>query len=184
MSSPVSERRFARGRAYVRFVGELVRLHPSLFSVAILGATIYAVGTVASSEVVRWIIGNIVVPRFDEGGVSTGTVVAGCALVIGVGVVRSGGVVLRRWYAGRFEWRVAQTLTDRVNDRLVHQPVSWHRRQSDGQLLARAGVDIDTTVSALAPIPFAIGTVVLVFVSATWLLTSTSGTGMRASRWW
>jgi ATP-binding cassette, subfamily B, bacterial len=79
-------------------------------------------------------------------------------------------VVIRRSFAGMAQWRVAETLANRVSARFVRQPVSWHRRQSDGQLVARAGVDVDTSIAAMAPIPFATSTVLMVIVAAIWLL--------------
>ncbi len=66
-------------------------------------------------------------------------------------------------------WRVAKTYSDQVVDKLVTQPVSWHRRHADGDLVARAGVDTETTVNVLAPIPFASSTIVMIVVSTTWL---------------
>jgi ATP-binding cassette subfamily B protein len=100
--------------------------------------------------------------------------------VIGIGLVRSAGVVVRRFFAGMTQWRVGQTLSERVADRLVRQPVSWHRRQHDGQLLARAGVDVDTTVAALAPIPFATSTLLMVVVASAWLLVTDAVMGVVA----
>jgi ATP-binding cassette subfamily B protein len=66
-------------------------------------------------------------------------------------------------------WRVAQTYTNQVLDKLVTQPLGWHRRHADGDLVARAGVDTEATVSVIAPIPFAASTVVMIFVSTIWL---------------
>jgi ATP-binding cassette subfamily B protein len=167
-------RRFVRGRRYLAFVLELVRLHRVLFAVAVLGASVFAICTVASSIAVQWVIDNVIVPRFPDGGgageVAMSTVVTGCLLIIGIGVLRAAGVVVRRAFAGMSQWRVAETLANRVSNRLVRQPISWHRRQSDGELVARAGVDIDTTVAAMAPIPFATSTVVMVVVATIWLL--------------
>ncbi|MAT03687.1 MAG: ABC transporter permease [Acidimicrobiaceae bacterium] len=160
----------SRARRYTRFVRELVGLHPKLFVTAVAGAFVFALFTVASSMVIEWVIDEVVLPAFEADGVATRTVVIGCALIIGVGIVRATGVVIRRSFAGMTQWRVAETLSNRVSDRFVRQPASWHRRQSDGQLVARAGVDVETTISALAPIPFAAGTVLLVFVSAGYLL--------------
>jgi ABC-type multidrug transport system fused ATPase/permease subunit len=91
-------------------------------------------------------------------------------LIIGVGVLRAIGVVIRRSFAGITQWRIAQGLGDDVVDQLVDQPASWHQRQSDGQLVARGGVDIDTTVGVMAPIPFATSVLLLIVVSAVWLL--------------
>ncbi len=67
---------------------------------------------------------------------------------------------------------MAGTLGKGVVDRLVRQPISWHQRRPDGDLVARAGVDTDAAISVLAPIPFATGTVLLIVVSAVWLLTT------------
>ena len=160
----------SRARRYARFVRELVGLHPKLFAAAVAGAFVFALFTVASSMAIEWVIDEVVLPAFEPGGVSRSTLVAGCALIIGVGVVRATGVVMRRSFAGMTQWRVAETLSDRVSERFIRQPASWHRRQSDGQLVARAGVDVETSISALAPIPFACGTVLLIFVSAAYLL--------------
>jgi ATP-binding cassette subfamily B protein len=165
-----SERRMVRMRRYARFIRSIVGLHPKLFAVAVSGAFLFALLTVASSIAVRWVIDNVVVPRFDEGSVATSTVVTGCALIVGIGVFRAVGVVFRRVFAGMTQWRIAQSLTSDVADRLVEQPASWHERQSDGELVARAGVDVDTTIQVMAPLPFAASTVLMIVVAAGWLL--------------
>ena len=86
----------------------------------------------------------------------------------------------RRVFAGKTQWRVAGTLGEQVTDRLVGQPISWHQRRPDGDLVARAGVDVDAAVAVLAPIPFSVGTVLLVVVSAAWLLVSDVVIGLVA----
>ena len=159
-----------RGRRYLAFVLELVNIHRALFVVAVAGASVFALCTVASSIAIRWVIDHVILPRFEDGQVATATVVTGCLLIVGIGVLRAVGVVIRRSFAGMAQWRVAETLTNRVSARFVRQPVSWHRRQSDGQLVARAGVDVDTSIAAMAPIPFATSTVLMVVVAAIWLL--------------
>ncbi len=163
-------RRSGRAREYAAFVKAMVRREPKTFAIAVGGAFVYALCTVASSIVIRWVIDHVIVPRFEEGDVEVATVVTGCALIIGVGVLRAIGVVVRRSFAGITQWRIAQGLGDDVVDQLVEQPASWHKRQSDGQLVARAGVDIDTTVGVMAPIPFATSVLLLIVVSAVWLL--------------
>ncbi len=173
MTSQGSEPRFARGRRYVRFVRDLVRLHPRLFFVAVGGAFVFALCTVASSVVLQWVIDNVIVPRFDGTTgheVAVSTVVTGCALIVGVGVLRAAGVVIRRSFAGMAQWRIAESLATEATDRYVEQPASWHQRQSDGQLVARAGVDVDTAIGVMAPIPFATSTVLMIAVAAIWLL--------------
>jgi ABC-type multidrug transport system fused ATPase/permease subunit len=158
----------------------MVRRQPQTFAIAVAGASVYALCTVASSIVIRWVIDHVIEPRFEEGDVAVATVVLGCGLIIGVGVLRAIGVVVRRSYAGITQWRIAQQLTSEVVDRLVEQPASWHQRQSDGQLVARGGVDVDTTVGVMAPIPFATSTVLLIVVSGVWLVVTDLVLGLVA----
>jgi len=145
-------------------------VHPRLFFTAVGGAAVFALCTVASSGAIRWVIDHVIVARFEEGGVAVGTVVAGAALVIGIGLIRAAGVVVRRTWAGKAEWRTAQTLTDRVVDRLQSQPIRWHQVRPTGDLVARAGVDVEAAVSVMAPLPFASSTFLLIFVAGIWLI--------------
>ncbi len=153
-----------------RFVVELMKVHPRLFSIAVAGAAVFALLTVASSFAIGQVIDDVILPRFDAGEVSTGTVLRGLGLVIGIGVVRSIAIVVRRSFASITMWRVAQTFTNQVVRRYVEQPASWHNRRADGDLVQRAGVDSEATVSVLAPIPFATGTVVMLIASTIWML--------------
>jgi ATP-binding cassette, subfamily B, bacterial len=159
-----------RTRRNAGFIVEMVKVHPKLFVAAMSGAAVFALLTVASSFAIGRVIDDVILPRFDEEGVSTGTVLAGLGLVIGIGVLRAVAIVFRRSFASITMWRVAQTFTNRVVQRYVVQPVSWHNRRADGDLVQRAGVDAEATVSVLAPIPFATGTVVMLFASTVWML--------------
>ena len=101
-------------------------------------------------------------------------------MIIGIGLMRAVGVVFRRAFASMGMWRVAQTYTNQVVDKLVSQPLGWHRRHADGDLVARAGVDTEATVSVIAPIPFASSTVVMLFVSTIWLFLTDIPLGLVA----
>lgn len=169
-----------RVRRYAGFIRSIASLHPRLFAVAVAGASVYAICTVGSSIAIEWVIDNAVVPRFDEGDVATATVITGCALIIGIGVLRAAGVVVRRSFAGMTQWRIAETLTGDVADRLVTQPLTWHQRHSDGQLVARGSVDVDTTIRVMAPIPFATSTVLMIVVAGIWLVVSDTVMGLVA----
>jgi ABC-type multidrug transport system fused ATPase/permease subunit len=159
-----------RWKVAARLVRDLVRFHPRPFIIAIAGATVYAVCTLSTAIVLQWLIDHVIDPSLRRGHVATGTVVSGLALVIGVGMIRAGGVVVRRTWAGRAHWRIAESLTVQVVDRLVEQPVSWHQTRPSGDLAARGGVDVDASTDVLSPLPFASSVVLLVFISAAWLL--------------
>ncbi len=148
----------------------MITMQPKLFGIAVGGAAVFAVLTVASSFALSWVIDNVILPRFEEGEVANATLLSGVVLILGIGVLRSVAIVIRRSYASITMWRVAQMFTNEVVDRYVHQPISWHNRRPDGDLLARAGVDAESTVSVLGPIPFALGTVVMVIVSTVWMM--------------
>ena len=148
----------------------MLSLHPRSFVFSFAGAAVFALATVVSSFAIRWVIDNVILPRFEDGQVAVGTFFAGIGMIIGIGLVRAIGVVFRRAFASAGMWRVAETYTNQVLDRLVRQPVSWHRRYQDGDLVARAGVDTETTVSVIAPIPFATSTVLMIVISTIWLL--------------
>ena len=173
-------KRFERARRNATFVRSLIALHPRPFIVAVSGAFVFGLCTVASSIAIQWTIDHVVIPRFKDGEVAVGTVVTGCALIIGIGVVRAIGVVIRRSFAGITQWRIAETLSGQVAERLVQQPPSWHQRQSDGQLVAKAGVDVETSVSVMAPIPFATGVVLMIVVAGAWLLITDVVMGLAA----
>jgi ABC-type multidrug transport system fused ATPase/permease subunit len=101
-------------------------------------------------------------------------------VLIVIGFVRAAGVVVRRTWAGRTTWRVTESLTRQVIDRVTVQPAPWHRRQSTGDLITRGGVDAEAATAVLGPLPFASGVVVLVGLSSAWLLLTDLPLGIAA----
>jgi len=126
--------RFRRLRRNVKFLVSMIRLHPGVFTLAVSGAAVFAISTIASSVAIGWLIDNVILPRFDEGSVAAGTLLTGLGLIIGIGLVRAAAVVVRRSYATITMWRVSQTYTNQVLDEYVEQPISWHNQRSDGEL--------------------------------------------------
>jgi ABC-type multidrug transport system fused ATPase/permease subunit len=164
----------------IRMVASEVRLHLGAFSIAVAGATVFALATVASSWAVRWVTNEVIVPRFDDGHVAASAVITGAAMIIAVGLVRSVGVVVRRVWAGRTQYRVLGTLREQVVDRYQDQPYRWYRAHPTGELIAHAGVDAEAATEVLAPIPYAVGTVVLIVTSAAWMLATDVVLGLLA----
>lgn len=155
----------ARARRNVGFVWSMASMKPKLFAIAVVGAAVFAVLTVASSFAISWVIDEVILPRFEDGDVEMATLSTGVALIVGIGVVRAIAIVIRRSFASITQWRVAQVFTNEVVGRYIRQPMSWHNRRADGDLVARAGVDAESAVSVLGPIPFAVGTVIMVVIS-------------------
>ena len=153
-----------------QLINQLVRFHPKLFIIAVSGATLFALCTVASSIGLRWMIDRVILVRFEQNTIDLPALIAGSVIVIGIGLLRAFGVVVRRSYAGRAEWRTCETLTEKVIDHVVAQPIEWHRKKMTGDIVARCGVDADASVAILAPLPFSTSVAVMMVVSASWML--------------
>ncbi len=167
-----SDAKDGRGRLTeaTRLIIEIVKYHPRYFFIAVSGATVFAVCTVASSIGLKWMIDRVILVRFNEGRIDSSAIVVGSILIIGIGLLRALGVVVRRSYAGKTEWRTAETITNKVLDHIVAQPVKWHRQHMTGDIVARCGVDADASVAILAPLPFSSSVLVMMLVSASWML--------------
>lgn len=155
----------------------LVSLQRVSFSIAVGGAMIFAVGTVASSVGIRLLIDDVIVPGFAANRLVFADFAVVGAIVIAIALLRAGGVVVRRSFAGRTEWFAARILSDRVMSRVLAQPPVWHRRRMTGDIAARAGVDVDAAVSVLAPLPFATSALTLVVLAVVWLFVTDAWLG-------
>jgi ATP-binding cassette, subfamily B, bacterial len=164
----------------LRMIRREVSSHLGTFVVAVGGATVFALATVASSWAVRWVTNEVIVPRFEEGSVAAATVIAGAALIVAIGIIRSAGVVVRRTWAGRTQFRVLGTLREDVVDHYQAQPYRWYRAHPTGELIAHAGVDAEAATEVLAPIPYSVGTIVLLLTSAAWMLLTDPVLGLLA----
>ena len=148
----------------------LVRYEPKSFGIAVCGAAVYAFCTVASSFAVGWTIDNVIIAYFDSGSIASSRFIIGGALIVGIGLTRAVGVVVRRSFAGVTEWNVAAKVSQAVATKVMKQPAQWHGRQMTGDLVSRVGVDVDATVGVLAPLPFSTSVLVLVVTSGVWLV--------------
>ena len=145
------------------------------------GAAVFAVCTVGSSWLLRWIIDEVIIPRFDNDSFSVSQTLIAVGLLMGLSLIRACGVIIRRSFAGRAQWRTAQSLTDEVVDVIVQQPPQWHRQQSTGDLLTRAGVDVEASVAVMAPLPYASSVILMMAIAAVGLISSDTALGLAAT---
>ena len=145
------------------------------------GAAVFAICTVGSSWLLRWIIDEVIVTRFDTNTFSLSQTLTAVGLLIGLSLIRACGVVVRRSFAGRAQWRTAQSLTDEVVDVIVKQPPQWHRQQSTGDLLTRAGVDVEASVAVMAPLPYASSVILMMAIAAVGLISTDTALGLAAT---
>jgi len=160
----------SRFRLAVSLLRNLLRFHPRPFLIAVGGASLYAVCTVASSYGLGFVIDEVVLPRFQSGVSDVSAYFTACFIVIGIGLLRAVGVVFRRSYAGVSHWSTSESLSKKLVRHVMNQPSMWHQRHMTGDLVARIGVDSDTAAQVLGPLPFSTSVVLLVFLTSVWLV--------------
>ena len=113
----------SRVRRATRLIVTLSAYRRRDFLTAVGGSAIFATCTVASSWILRWLIDHVIVRRFETDRIDAVGLVTGIGLFVGVAVLRAAGVVVRRTWAGKAEWGVAQDLSSEVIRSVVAQPV-------------------------------------------------------------
>ena len=138
-----------------------VRMHPRPFLMSVLGALLYAAGTVAVTVALGRATDRILKPAFGR-GVTPSALWIGVGVIFGLSLGRAVGIGLRRYYSGVFGSAVAATLRDRVSDRYRDLSLAYHRQTPTGELLAHMEADVEASIEVLYPIPFAIGVAFLI----------------------
>jgi ATP-binding cassette, subfamily B, bacterial len=150
-------------------IASFVRAHPRPFATAVAGATLYAGMTVLTAVVLGWVTNRVLEPAF-KGGVSVGVVLAAVGAILGVGILRAVGVVLRRYFAGMTGGQIRRTLTNRVVDKYLRLPLAYHRSRPTGELLAHAEADVQAAVEVIYPLPWSVAVVVLILIAGVALI--------------
>ncbi len=146
----------------LRIIGSYIAAHPLPFGIAVTGSTVYAGMTVASTVVLGRITDQVLYPAFQEGHVALSTVLLGVVAIMAVGVVRAGGIITRRYFAGMTGFRMRRTLTNRVVDRYQKLPLAYHRAQPTGELMAHTEADVMAAIEVIHPLPWSTAVVLLV----------------------
>jgi ABC-type multidrug transport system fused ATPase/permease subunit len=145
-------------------VGIGIRRQPWWFAFAVAGSTLYGVMTVATA----WAIGKVtreqIQPAVEAGHATAGQLASIFGWVAGVVVVNVLGVVIRRTAGGITMYNVAADFRREVTRQYLRLPLSWHHRHPSGQLLSNANADVEATWNVFAPLPMALGVVVMLVV--------------------
>jgi ATP-binding cassette, subfamily B, bacterial len=156
-------------RRGLRVIGRQVALHPKPFVVAVSGAMVYALGTVAQSWVLGQVVDRAVTPRFETGQLRAGVAVAAACAIVAVGLVKTVGIITRRIAATIVHANVQASLRGRLAERYHRLPLTWHHGHPAGELLSRAEGDLDAASEILSPLPFATGVLTMLGAAAVWL---------------
>lgn len=138
----------------LRLVARYARAHPGPFTVSTTGSVVYAAGTVASAFALGWTVDEVLVAAVDD---PAGRHWIAAALLLGVMLVRSAGVIARRYFAGLGTARNRADLQRGMADRIVEMPLDRLRARPAGVVLAHLDADANAALEATHPAPFAIG---------------------------
>ncbi|MFF5055551.1 ABC transporter ATP-binding protein [Micromonospora sp. NPDC000663] len=158
MASRTSRDVLGRG---LRVLGQAIREQPRIFAVAVVGSVLFGGMVIASAYVVGGVVGEVVVPSIARGQVGVGTLALAAAALFGISVLRVVGIFGRRLGAGYMQYRLQAAYRRRVTRRYLDLPVAWHQRNSTGTLLSNANSDVEAAWYPIAPLPFAVGTLVM-----------------------
>ncbi|MGZ0218671.1 MAG: ABC transporter ATP-binding protein [Acidimicrobiales bacterium] len=148
----------------LRLVRGYARSNWRPFTIASVGSVIYAAGTVGSAFGLGWAVDEALVPHF-QGADSRHW--AAVAILVGIMVIRTVGVVARRYYAGMTTARCRMGLQREMAVRLVEMPLALLRSRAPGTMLANIDADSESAVDVMHPAPFTIGVLsMLIFAIA------------------
>ena len=157
-------------RRGIRHVGRAIAGQPRMFTLAVLGSSLYAGMTVASAYVVGGVTEHVVLPAFAEGRTRAAALTLAAVAIIGVAVLKIVGIIGRRLFAGIMAYRLQADLRRRVTGQYLRLPLSWHSRHPTGQLLSNANSDVESAWFFVSPLPFACGALVMIAITVVALL--------------
>ena len=126
---------------------------------------LYGATTVASASVLGRVTDDVVLPAFRDGRVGYAALIIGVAAILGVAVLKVLGIIGRRLLGGIMQYRLQATYRRRLTRRYLRLPLSWHHRHPTGQLLSNANADVESAWMPIAPLPMAVGVVVMLVSS-------------------
>ncbi|MEV6149079.1 ABC transporter ATP-binding protein [Nonomuraea sp. NPDC052129] len=157
-------------RQGLRVLGVAVRAEKAVFAAAVLASALYGGMTVASAWALGWATQNVVLPAFDHGDTAAGALWIGVLLIMGAALLKSIGVAGRRILAGLLQYRMQARSRRAVTRQYLRLPLSWHHQHPTGQLLSNASADAEAAWAPLAPLPMAVGVIVMLFTAAIGML--------------
>ncbi|KAB8188251.1 ATP-binding cassette domain-containing protein [Nonomuraea phyllanthi] len=157
-------------RQGLRVLGVAVRTEKAVFTLAVLASAVYGGMTVASAWALGWATQYVVQPAFAQGDVASGAMWTGTFLILGAALLKAFGVAGRRILAGVIQYRMQARSRRDVTKQYLRLPLSWHHQHPTGQLLSNASADAEAAWAPLAPLPMAVGVIVMLVTAAVAML--------------
>ncbi len=170
----------------LKVIGIGIRQEPAIFSIAVLASAVYGTGTAGSG----WLLGRItdttLEPAFARGSISGGDLTRTGLVLAAVAVLTAVGVVGRRVAAGLTSFRLMARYRRLLTRQYLRLPLEWHHQHPAGMLLSNANADVEATWQVFAPLPMAIGVIVMLVVASVAMLLADpvlGGVGLLVLPW-
>jgi ATP-binding cassette, subfamily B, bacterial len=150
----------------LRVVWKGIRQEPRIFAVAVLGSAFYGVGTAGGGWLLGRVTNKVLTPAFQAGRISGHDLWQTGAVLAAVALVTAAGVITRRGAAGITMYRLQAHYRRALIRQYLRLPLEWHHRHPAGLLLSNANADVEATWQVMAPLPMAIGVIIMLFVAA------------------
>ena len=161
----MARRRDAVVRRGLRHVRRSIVEQPGMFTLAVVASSIYGAMTVASAYVIGEVTDRVLLPSFEDGVTTAAALSLAAAAIIGVALLKIVGILGRRLFAGIMSYRLQADYRRRVTRQYLRLPLSWHQRHPTGQLLSNANSDVEAAWFFVAPLPFAVGALVMIGIT-------------------
>lgn len=139
-----------------------IKQQPKWFALAVVGSVVYGIMTSLTAWAIGHVTAEAVTPAIEAGTVTPGQLwyIGGTvALIVLLTVI---GVIGRRLAGGIAMYNLGAIYRRAVTRQYLRLPLSWHHRHPSGQLLSNANADVEATWNIFAPLPMALGVVVMI----------------------
>jgi ABC-type multidrug transport system fused ATPase/permease subunit len=138
-----------------------LRTQPRVLGLAITGSAVFGLMTVGAAEVIGRVTDRVIVPAFRDGDTTVAVLTLAAVAIVAIGLIRATGVILRRYFGGLGQYQLNARYRRLVTRQYLRLPMSWHQQHTTGTLLSNANADVESSFWPIAPLPFAIGTLVM-----------------------
>ncbi len=153
-------------RRGIGVMGRGIREQPRWFAVAVVGSTIYGVATGLMAWVIGRLTAHVVGPAVQARSVTAGQLWAIGGAISAVVLLNGLGVIARRVGAGAVVANLGAAYRRRVTRQYLRLPLRWHHQHPSGELLSNANADVEAAWNVFAPLPMALGVVVMLVFGA------------------
>src|SRR4051794_15979274 len=157
-------------RRGVRVLWRGIQDEPAMFALAVVGSAVYGAGTAGAGWLLGHLTQTVLTPAFAAGHVTGAQLAYAVGSLALVALLTSVGVATRRAAAGAVMFRLQARYRRAVARQYLRLPLAWHHRHPPGQLLSNANADVEAIWQVFAPLPMAIGVVVMLVVAAAAML--------------